>query len=108
MLDEGQFAVGQTLVQLIFQSMKIITALVLLFSALTVFAQTPAKSVTWKIDNLKKIGGQQVEILGNPQVIKSERGKAVLFDGVDDGIFINVNPLAGFREFTVEAVFRPD
>jgi len=91
--------------------MKTFAFLILLFSAFAVFAQknkTPEKSITWKINNLKKIGGNKVEILGNPQIIKTARGKAVLFDGVDDGIFINVNPLAGFQEFTIEAVFRPD
>jgi hypothetical protein len=91
--------------------MKIFAVVILLIFALTGFAQTsktPKKSVTWKINNLKKIGGNSVEVLGNPQIIKTERGKAVLFDGVDDGIFINQNPLAGFQEFTLEAVFRPD
>jgi hypothetical protein len=91
--------------------MKIFVVLILLFSVSTAFAQTtkaPKKSVTWKIDNLEKIGGNKIEVLGNPQVIKTDKGKAVLFDGVDDAIFINVNPLAGFQEFTVEAVFRPD
>ena len=91
--------------------MKTFALLILLFSALPGFAQTtktPKKSVTWKFDNLKKIGGNKVEIWGNPQVIKTERGKAVLFDGVDDALLINSNPLAGFDEFTVEAVFRPD
>lgn len=91
--------------------MKIFAVLILLFFALAGFAQTtksPKKSVTWKIDNLEKIGGHKAEVLGNPQVIKTEKGKAVLFDGVDDAIFINHNPLAGFDEFTVEASFRPD
>jgi len=91
--------------------MKIFAVLILLFSAFAGFTQeikTPKKSVTWKINNLKKIGGNAVEVLGNPQIIKTDKGKAVLFDGVDDGIFINNNPLAGAREFTVEAVFRPD
>lgn len=68
----------------------------------------PSKSITWKIDNLKKIGGKKVEVLGNPQVIKTDKGKAISFDGVDDGIFIENNPLEGFREFTIEAFFRPD
>ena len=88
-----------------------ITLIVLLFNAVTIFAQdakTPKKSITWKIDNLEKIGGNRVEVLGTPQVIKTDKGKAVLFDGVDDGIFINQNPLERFNEFTVEAVFRPD
>ncbi len=88
--------------------MKIIALIILIFT-LVVWAQgTPKKSITWKIDNLKKIGGVKVEVLGNPQVVKTERGKAVLFDGVDDGVFIDKNPLEGFHEFTVEAVFRPD
>ena len=91
--------------------MKSFAAAVLLFLASIGFAQTPQtpkKSIVWKIDNLKKIGGQKVEVLGNPQIIKTEKGKAVLFDGVDDALFINHNPLEGFHEFTVEALFRPD
>ena len=31
-----------------------------------------------------------------------------MFDGIDDGILLPVHPLAGAREFTVEAVFLPD
>jgi hypothetical protein len=68
----------------------------------------PAGSVTWKIDNLKKIGGSQTEIIGSPQVIKVPGGKAVLFDGVDDGLIVDDNPLAEAEAFTLEAVFRPD
>jgi len=67
-----------------------------------------AESITWKLDNLKKIGRHKVEVLGNPQIIKTAKGKAILFDGVDDGIFIELNPLAGAAAFTVEAEFRPD
>lgn len=91
--------------------MKLLALSFLLLFALTASAQTEKtteKSVVWKIDNLKKIGGNKVEVLGNPQIIKTERGKAVLFDGVDDALLINRNPLEGFHEFTVEAVFRPD
>ncbi len=98
-------------VQLLLQPMKIFAALLLLIFALAGFAQetnTRKKSVTWKINNLKKIGGQQVEVLGNPQIIKTDKGKAVLFDGVDDAIFIGDNPVAGMQSFTIEAVFRPD
>lgn len=65
------------------------------------FAQS---SVTWKIDNLKKIGGISVEVLGTPKVEK----KAVEFDGAADGIFLDANPIEGLSEFTIEAVFRPD
>jgi hypothetical protein len=71
-------------------------------------AKPSKKSITWKIDNLKRIGGNSVTVLGKPQIISTDKGKAILFDGVNDGIFVDVNPIAGWREFTVEAVFRPD
>lgn len=83
-----------------------------LIVALTGYGQTqqnaPAKSVTWKIDNLNKIGGNAVSIIGNPRVIDAPGGKAILFDGVGDGLVVNANPITGGRAFTLEAVFRPD
>ena len=65
-------------------------------------------SITWKLDNLKKIGGNPVTVIGNPQVIKAPKGKAVQFDGAHDGLLLSVNPVAGARAFTIEAVIRPD
>lgn len=91
--------------------MKFFALFILLICFSTAFAQkteTAKKSVVWKIDNLKKIGGNKIEVLGNPQIIKTEKGKAILFDGVDDGIVIDTNPIQGWREFTIEAIFRPD
>lgn len=65
-------------------------------------------AITWRINSREKIGGQATETLGNPQVVDTPAGHAVLFDGVDDGLVVNTNPLAGAAAFTVEAVFRPD
>jgi hypothetical protein len=59
---------------------------------------------TWKIKNLEKIGKHQTEVLGSPKVVK----KAIEFDGIDDEIFLNTNPIEGFSTFTIEAIFRPD
>lgn len=70
--------------------------------------KTSGGSVTWEINRLDQIGGTPTTVIGNPQVINTTRGKAVLFDGTDDGLLVNVNPLAGAQAFTVEAVFRPD
>ena len=64
--------------------------------------------VTWKINRPDKIGGQRAERLGEPQVVNTPDGHAVLFDGVDDGLVVKTNPLAGATAFTLEAVFRPD
>lgn len=75
------------------------------------YAQKPessASSVTWKINDLKRIGGKQTTMLGQPQVVTSPKGKAVLFDGIDDGLVVNDNPIAGAKVFTLEAIFRPD
>ncbi len=66
------------------------------------------KGDTWKIDNLKKIGGSELTITGRPQVIKDSKGTAISFDGKGDGILISRNPIAGARAFTIEGIFRPD
>ena len=68
----------------------------------------PTDSVTWDINNLDKICGHQTTVIGDPIVIRVPGGRAVLFDGVNDGLLVNSNPLAGAKTFTIEAVFRPD
>jgi hypothetical protein len=81
--------------------MRILTInLLLLLFASFVFAQP----ITWKINNLQKINKHKTEILGNPKVVD----KAIEFDGIDDGIFLDTNPIEGFSAFTIEAIFRPD
>lgn len=76
-----------------------ITLLILIFTLIS-FAQP----TVWKINNLQKIGKHETELLGNPKVVKN----AIEFDGVDDGIFLDTNPIEGFSTFTIEAIFRPD
>lgn len=67
-----------------------------------------AQSIVWNLKRLDKVAGHNISVLGQPKVIKTNKGKAIEFDGVDDGIFIETNPLAGARSFTIEAFFRPD
>jgi len=62
----------------------------------------------WIFDRLDKIGGHRATVIGHPRVIDAPGGKAIEFNGVDDGLFIDVHPLAGARTFTWEAIFRPD
>ncbi len=64
--------------------------------------------MTWHVDNLASIGGHAPRVEGAPKVVETDRGKAVQFDGVRDGLEIPDLPLAGAREFTIEIVFRPD
>jgi hypothetical protein len=63
---------------------------------------------TWHFDNLDRIGGHKVTVLGHPKVIETPAGKAIEFNGVDDAIFLDTHPLAGADTFTWEVVFRPD
>ncbi len=77
-----------------------------LITGLCAVAQNKAE--VWTFDNLKKIGGAPVTVLGSPKIIKTPLGKAIQFNGVDDGIFIGKHPLAGAQIFTFEAIFRPE
>jgi hypothetical protein len=62
----------------------------------------------WTFDRLDSVGGHATTVLGSPRVIDTEVGKAVLFDGIDDALMIDVHPLEGAETFTWEAIFRPD
>lgn len=64
--------------------------------------------VVWEINNLDCIGGHKTTVAGSPRVIKTPVGKAVEFDGVNDALFVETNPLAGAKVFTAEVIFRPD
>jgi hypothetical protein len=66
------------------------------------------KSRRWVFDNLAQVDGEALHVEGNPQLIDSPFGKAMLFDGVKDGVFIDRHPLAGAATFAFEAYFRPD
>jgi len=67
-----------------------------------------AQSTTWRFDDPRRIGGHATEVLGDPKVIDTPLGKAILFDGKDDAVFVPAHPLADAATFTWEAIFRPD
>jgi hypothetical protein len=72
------------------------------------FAAGPVGQETWIFDDVNSIGGHPTAVIGHPRVIDSPVGKAIEFNGVDDGIQLDVHPLAGATTFTWEAIFRPD
>ena len=76
------------------------------------FAPAAAPATTsgesWRFDNLSRIGGHPVALLGHPQLIDTPWGRAVQFDGKADGLFLDAFPLAGATAYTWEVVFRPD
>lgn len=83
--------------------------LVIIFSIpIGLSAQNKPDQVTWQIDNLNKIGGNSITLFGNPVEVENKNGRAVRFDGIDDGIIVHANPIDGANSFTVEIIFRPD
>src|SRR5207249_11962004 len=80
-------------------------SIILMFATASGFAQT---ETVWKLDNLKKIGGINVTVLGNPLIAAYKQGKSIVFDGIDDGVFLETNPIENAKAFTIEAIFRPD
>ena len=78
----------------------------LLFASCSVFSQSD-KSINWILaDMLKSKDG--ITVLGSPKLIDSPYGKAVYFDGVDDGILCDEMPLNNFAEYTIEMFIRFD
>lgn len=67
-----------------------------------------AEEVVWRLDNLRRIGGFETKVEGRPRVVRTPVGKAILFDGVDDSVFIGGRPLVGAKTFTLEVLVRPD
>ena len=79
----------------------------LLFSSAAAGPVAAAEPVLWNVDNLSSIGGHAVTVVGQPKVVETDGGKAIEFDGRDDGLFVAANPLAGLTEFTAEVIFKP-
>lgn len=88
--------------------MNKIFTLILLTLSISVFAQDDeAKIIQWDINRLDSIGGFPVTLYGEPLVVETDSGTAVEFDGADDGLLVESNPLEGAEEFSIEVVFKP-
>jgi hypothetical protein len=97
--------------------MKLLAAALILL-AVPALAQ---QAITWRFDNLTKIGDTQVTTVGSPQVIDTSIGKAIHFEGqgntngnkpesgnpTGDALFLNSAPLSGDAAYTFEVLFRP-
>ena len=66
-----------------------------------------ASATVWPLDDLKVIGGHPVTVVGSPRLANAGETAAVEFNGSTDGLFLDVNPLAGLERFTIEVIFLP-
>jgi Concanavalin A-like lectin/glucanases superfamily len=63
---------------------------------------------TWRLDQVGSIGGQVPEVLGAPQPTNKNGRQAVCFDGKADGLFLPVNPIEGWPQFTIQILLLPE
>jgi hypothetical protein len=68
----------------------------------------PQPASNWVIDNTTKIGGFTTTVMGTPTVTAMSTGTAVCFDGNQDGLLLNTNPIQGMQRFTIEALVFPE
>jgi hypothetical protein len=62
----------------------------------------------WRFDQTASVAGHPLEVLGHPQVVSTDYGQAIAFDGANDALLVDVHPLAGAKTWTWEMIFRPD
>lgn len=65
------------------------------------------QTIVWKLENTRKVGDYNPVILGNPLIVKDIAGTCLSFNGVDDGLIIPKIPMEGWKQFTIEVLFRP-
>lgn len=62
----------------------------------------------WRLEQSRSIGGHAPEVLGAPVPKTVDGRKALCFDGQDDGLLFDTNPIEGWPQFTVEVLLKPD
>jgi hypothetical protein len=68
----------------------------------------PAPGADWKLENAQEVGGGPALVLGGPRVEGPQGQQDLVFNGRTDGVIVPTCPLAGWANFTVEVLFRPD
>ncbi len=82
--------------------------LILLVGLVMAGCASQPEATLWRFDNLDRIGGVAAHGDGAPEIIATEAGPAIRFDGIKDALFVDQHPLAGAARFTAEAIFRPE
>src|SRR6185312_10062351 len=85
--------------------LRLAAALGLAFAAVAAARAHPPAPTVWTFRDLHQVGGTAPQILGSPQALP---GGAVHFNGVDQGLIVPANPIAGWSQFTVAVLFRPE
>jgi hypothetical protein len=67
-----------------------------------------AEPIVWRLESVSRMGEYPATVLGPPRVVREGEEAALCFDGTSDAIFLPGNPIAGWTQFTIEALIKPD
>ena len=67
-------------------------------------AQQPT---VWTFKEPDRIGNNVVATSGTPVIAKEKGGRSMCFKGEPDAALLDVNPIAGWSNFTIEALIKP-
>jgi Concanavalin A-like lectin/glucanases superfamily len=67
-----------------------------------------AESTTWTFAEFPRIAHHQTKVLGSPRALSVDGRHALCFDGQTDGVIVPTNPIAGWAQFTIEVLIKPD
>ena len=67
-------------------------------------AQQPT---VWTFKERDRIGNNVVTTSGTPVIAKEKGGRSMCFKGEPDAALLDVNPIAGWSNFTIEALIKP-
>jgi hypothetical protein len=61
----------------------------------------------WNFESLDRIGKHAVTTSGSPTLVDEDRHRSICFQGDPDAALLDVNPIAGWNSFTIEALIKP-
>ncbi len=67
----------------------------------------PQPATVWTFERLDRIGKHAVTASGAPGIVKDDGGTAMCFQGEPDAALLDINPIAGWNSFTIEALIKP-
>jgi hypothetical protein len=65
------------------------------------------QTIVWRLEDTNAVGGYKPVVLGNPISISERNNKYLSFNGVNDGLIIPKIPIEGWKQFTIEVLFKP-
>lgn len=88
--------------------MRIVSCLLALVAFSTLCNVKADTAAAWSLESPAKVGGHVTTVYGAPKVAAEAGVKALVFNGTSDGLLVPINPLAGWTQFTVEVLIKPD